>query len=101
MENLKQRQTQTDTITQDIADVKQTIVDHLDSFEHALLSELSTMHLIKSSNEVFNISSISPETTSSKGAPLATTSRGISLPQPLMSSSHAGSTTKCSMGNTI
>jgi hypothetical protein len=42
MENLKQRQTQTDTITQDIADVKQTIVDHLDSFEHALLSELST-----------------------------------------------------------
>ena len=45
MENLKQRQTQTDTITQDIADVKQTIVDHLDSFEHALLSELSTMHL--------------------------------------------------------
>lgn len=50
MENLKQLQTQTDTITQDIADVKQTIVDRLDSFEHALLSELSTMHLIKSSN---------------------------------------------------
>jgi isoleucyl-tRNA synthetase len=43
MENLKQLQTQTDTITQDIADVKQTIVDRLDSFEHALLSELSTM----------------------------------------------------------
>lgn len=50
MENLKQLQTQTDTITQDIADVKQTIVDRLDSFEHALLSELSTMHLIKSPN---------------------------------------------------
>jgi len=50
MENLKQLQTQTDTITQDIADVKQTIVARLDSFEHALLSELSTMHLIKSSN---------------------------------------------------
>lgn len=50
MENLKQLQTQTDTITQDIADVMQTIVDRLDSFEHALLSELSTMHLIKSSN---------------------------------------------------
>jgi nitrogen fixation/metabolism regulation signal transduction histidine kinase len=50
MENLKQLQSQTDTITQDIADVKQTIVDRLDSFEHALLSELSTMHLIKSPN---------------------------------------------------
>lgn len=50
MENLKQLQTQTYTITQDIADVKQTIVARLDSFEHALLSELSTMHLIKSSN---------------------------------------------------
>lgn len=50
MENLKQLQTQTDTITQDIADVMQTIVDRLDSFEHALLSELSTMHLIKSFN---------------------------------------------------
>lgn len=50
MENLKQLQTQTYTITQDIADVKQTIVARLDSFEHALLSELSTMHLIKSFN---------------------------------------------------
>lgn len=50
MENLKQLQTQTDTITKAISDVKQTIVDRLDRFEHALLSELSTMHLIKSSN---------------------------------------------------
>lgn len=50
MENLKQLQTQTDTITKVISDVKQTIVDRLDRFEHALLSELSTMHLIKSSN---------------------------------------------------
>lgn len=49
-ENLKRLDKQKDDIQKSIAAIKQNIIDRLEALEHALLSELSTVHLLKSSN---------------------------------------------------
>ncbi|XP_052069430.1 transcription intermediary factor 1-alpha-like [Mytilus californianus] len=49
-ENLKRLDKQKDEITKSIAEIKQNIIDRLEALEHALLSELSSVHLLKSSN---------------------------------------------------